>query len=112
MLSLNCLLLRDDSEKFFGVEIPGTKNVSFLKDVIKEKAALSLANVDAKNLILQKVALPLDDIDVQLSKLNLDKCPKLRSVQKLSSLHDTSDDHLHILVELPDCKSQTTFFHR
>jgi hypothetical protein len=105
MLSLNCLLLEDDPEKIFTLKIPDSENVSFLKKLIKEEAALSLADVDAKDLVLRKVVLPPDNIDVQLSNLNLEKCPKLRSVQNLSSLRDIPN--LYILVELPPkCKSQ------
>jgi len=59
-LSLNCLLLNDDSKHVFTVEIPETKNISILKELIKEKKARHLAHLDASDLILWKVRLPPD----------------------------------------------------
>lgn len=55
--TLNCLLLNDDPTKVFTVEIPETKNVSVLKELIKEKKARQLAHLDASDLILWKVKL-------------------------------------------------------
>ena len=45
-LSLNCLIHGEDQEKMFTVEIAKTKNVSILKDLIKEKNASRLEHVD------------------------------------------------------------------
>ncbi len=52
-ISLNCYVLRDHS--VFTVEIPRTKNVAILKDMIKEKKAHLLAHVDATDLDLFQV---------------------------------------------------------
>ena len=58
-LALNCLLLNDDSKRpVFTVEIPETKNVSILKELIKEKKAPHLDDLAASDLILWKVRLP------------------------------------------------------
>ena len=56
-LSLNCLLLDDDSTKVFTVKVPESDNVSILKELIKEKKARHLAHLDASDLILWKVRL-------------------------------------------------------
>jgi hypothetical protein len=56
-LSLNCLLLNDDSTQVFTVKIPMTDNASVLKGLIKEKKACQLAQLDASDLILWKVRL-------------------------------------------------------
>jgi hypothetical protein len=49
-LSLNCLLLNDDSKRVFTVEIPETKNVSILKELIKGKKAPHLDHLAASDL--------------------------------------------------------------
>ena len=59
-LSLNCLLFDDDSKQVFTVKIPKSENVSILKKMIKEENARHLAHLDAKDLILWKVRLPID----------------------------------------------------
>ena len=60
-LSLNCLLFDDDSKRqVFTVKIPKSENVSILKELIKEKKAHHLAHLDASDLILWKVRLPID----------------------------------------------------
>ncbi|KIL56583.1 hypothetical protein M378DRAFT_200960 [Amanita muscaria Koide BX008] len=56
-LSLNCFVLRVDEKpnQIFTVEIPKTKNVSILKDLIKKKKSRRLDHVDASDLILSQV---------------------------------------------------------
>jgi len=58
--ALNCLLLGDDTTKVFTVEIPETKNVSILKELIKEKKAPHLDHLAASDLILWKVRLVIN----------------------------------------------------
>ncbi len=59
-LSLNCLLLNDDSTQVFTVKILMTDNVSILKKLIKEEKTRHLAHLDASDLILWKVRVPTD----------------------------------------------------
>src|SRR5882762_3365432 len=59
-LSLNCFLLGDNPDRMFIVEIPKTKNVSILKDLIEEKKAPHL-----------------DDLETELGNINLARYPKL-----------------------------------
>jgi Crinkler effector protein N-terminal domain len=59
-LSLNCFILSDNPNQTFTVEISKAKNVSILKDLIKEKNSLSLGNVDAKNISLLQALLNLN----------------------------------------------------
>ena len=57
--ALNCLLLNDDPKRqLLTVEIPETKNVSILKELIKAKKAPHLDDLAASDLILWKVRLP------------------------------------------------------
>jgi len=53
-LSLNCLLLNYDPTQVF------TVNISILKELIMEKKAHRLAQLDASDLILWKVRVPTD----------------------------------------------------
>lgn len=68
LLSISCLVLGDRPKEMFMVYVCPTKNVSFLRDMIKEKNAPSLNNFDAKKLRLWKVTLPIDNFDDALSK--------------------------------------------
>jgi hypothetical protein len=100
-LSINCLLLGSDSSEVFTVEILKTKNVSILKDLIKEKQSHRLSHVDASELTVWKVSLPADTITPELTVDDVEACEKLRSVKKISSIFGDAlvDEHVHILVK-------------
>jgi hypothetical protein len=100
-LSLNCFVLGGDSSEVFTVDILKTKNVSVLKDLIKEKQSRRLNHVDASKLILSQVSLPTDTITPELTVNDIETCQKLHSVKKISSIFVEAlvDDHVHILVE-------------
>ena len=74
LLSLNCFVVGDDPDRMFTVEIEKTKNVSILKDLIKEKKAPHLNHVAASDLDLWKVDFPIDDLPTK--KISTDG-PKL-----------------------------------
>lgn len=107
--SLNCLLLRDsesyDPENIFTVEIEQNKNVSILKDLIKEKKSNSLADVDACDLVLLKVSIPLGGhVDTPLRIPQPETCTKFSPpYRELSQF--VSDPvlpmYLHVLVQTP-----------
>ena len=108
MLSLRCLLVKDQSEKIFTIEIEEDKDVSILKKMIKEETAFTMP---AKELTLLQLSLPLDNIDTRLSALDPDKCLKLSPTKKLSLLfHDTPADHLHVWVKQPGTSQQAFLF--
>ena len=67
MLSLNCWVVGDSRDEIFTVKIHKTKNVSILKDIIKEKNIDLFNNFDSKQLRLWKVCLPLDNFDTTSS---------------------------------------------
>jgi hypothetical protein len=60
MFALNCLLVNEDKRNVFTVEVSESKNVSFLKELIKAKKAPHLDRFAASDLILWKVILPSD----------------------------------------------------
>ena len=100
LLSLNCLLLRDDPDRMFTVEIPKNKNVSILKDLIKEKNPSSLGNVDVKNIDLWQVSVLVDDLH---SKKPSTAGPKLRSDKLLSDVFPSElvINHVHVVARPP-----------
>ena len=104
-LSLNCLVLGDEPEKMFTVEVEKTKNVSILKDRIKEKNSSSFGNVDSKNIDLWMVDLCLDKRKLGAELVhNLDTYPKLSPPRKkLSSFFNgtVDDERLHIIAKAP-----------
>ena len=103
-LSLNCLIHGEVQEKMFTVEVEKTKNVSILKDLIKEKKASRLEHVDASDLDLWKVDLRLDGLGAKPVNVDLNTCSKLSPPRmKLSSFFNgTLDDELlHIVAKAP-----------
>ena len=103
-LSLNCLILDDEPEKMFTVEVEKAKNVSILKDQIKLKKAPHLDHVAASDIDLWKVDLCLDDLGAEPVHVNLDTCSKLSPPRmKLSSFFNGTmdDDRLHIIIKAP-----------
>ena len=101
-LSINCLLLGSDSSGVFEVEILKTKKVSFLKDLIKEKQSRRLNHVDASDLTIWKVSLPVDTITPKLTVDDVE-AQELHSVKKIFSIFGENevDEHVHILVQVP-----------
>jgi hypothetical protein len=100
LFSLNCFVLGDDPSKVFTVKILKTENVSILKDLIKEKQSRRLNHVDASDLILSQVSLPVDD-DLEKSLKNIDLAP-LESLLPLSQVFPHIEaNRLHIVVQAP-----------
>jgi len=100
LLSLNCFVLGDDPDRNFTVEIPKNKNVSILKDLIREKKAHHFEHVDASDLDLWQVSFPIDDLH---SKNPPTLGPKLRSNKLLSDMFPSELDinHIHVVARPP-----------
>jgi hypothetical protein len=112
LLSLNCFLLRVDEKpnQFFTVEILKTKNVSILKDLIKEKQSPRLNHVVASELILSQVSLPVDN-DLEAS-LNVDLAPLDPFLRLSEVFHRVEEKHLHVIVQAPtDSEPISAFLH-
>ena len=102
VMSLRCHLLGDKRNTFFTVKISKDDDVSILKKMIKKDKSVKLANFDASDLILYNVSLPIADFDTQFDTLQLESHPILSDANKLSSIFpNTSDDLIHIIVNLP-----------
>jgi hypothetical protein len=102
-LSLNCLIHGDDRKKLFIVEIPETKTVSTLKDLIKEKKASRLKDIDASDLDLWQVSFPIDDFQAALENFNLADHLELSPPNKklTTFFEDVADDHLRVIAKVP-----------
>ncbi|KAM6503046.1 hypothetical protein JOM56_003023, partial [Amanita muscaria] len=99
-LSLNCFVLRVDEKpnQIFTVEIPKTKNVSILKDLIKKKKSRRLDHVNASDLILSQVSLPVgDNLEESLKNVNL---APLKPLLPLSQVFPRVEaNRLHVIVQ-------------
>ncbi len=84
----------------FTVKIPKTENVSILKKMIKEENAHLLNHVDASDLELSQVSLPVDDkLEDAVNSVHLEPLNPLERL--LNLFHSTEDNHLQIVVQAP-----------
>lgn len=66
------------------------------------KKSIKLAKFDASDLVLHNVSLPIADFDTQFGTLQLESQSILSDANKVSSIFpDTSDELVHIVVNLP-----------
>jgi hypothetical protein len=113
-LSLNCLLLGDDPDRTFTVEISKNKNVSILKDLIKEKNPSSLGNIDVKNIDLWQVSFPIDNLEMEVANIDIDHYPKLSPPSKklATFFTDIADDCLHVIAMAPGTSRQSSLWNQ
>ena len=103
-LDLNCLVLGHDASHIFPIEIAERKTVGALKDAIKDKKEHAFQHVDADNLILWQVSIPVNrNLTEHLSKLDFVDEGSLLPVEELSDVFSDSPArrHLHIVVRVP-----------
>ena len=110
-MRLTCLVWPDDKpdEHLVEVEVEKNRTLMFLKKLIKDEHAHSLAHVDARDLVLWKCSIP-DDLKLQdtLNGIHFDGTNP--SVHRLGPLTSEISEHfptilprrtIHILVEAP-----------
>jgi Crinkler effector protein N-terminal domain len=89
----------------FTVEILKTKNVSILKDLIKEKKAPHLNHIAASDLDLWQVNSLIDDLPSkdELTEKWVEDKPKMPSRRQLSVYFTgvLNEEYLHIIVRRP-----------
>jgi len=106
LLLLNCVILSDKPSRTFNlnetfpVKVPKTDNVGILKKMIKEENPHTLDKVDAKDLILTQVSLPVDDgLAENLRRAEL---TPLNPVLPISQAFPRVEErHLHVVVQAP-----------
>jgi hypothetical protein len=123
-LRLTCLVWPDDKpdEHIVEVELDNNRTVASLKDMIKDKYARRLHNVDAPDLFLWKCSgLPDDDnLEQTLKTLRFDgsddRLVRLASARRQISQYfgneDLSKEPIHILVHLPalgECRTRISY---
>ena len=113
-LSLNCLAIGDDPDQIFTVEIPKNKNISILKDLIREKKARHFNHVDASDLDLWQVSFPIDDLQTELGNINLARYLKLSPPSKklATFFTDVADDCLHVIAKAPGTSRQSSLWNQ
>ena len=111
-LSLNCLVVGDDPDRTFTIEIPKNKNISILKDLIKEKKARHFEHVDASDLDLWQLSFPIDDLETELRNINLGGYQKLSPPSKklTTFFTDVADDCLHVIAKAPGTSRQSSLW--
>jgi len=109
-LRLTCLVWPDDKpdEHLVEVELDNNRTVMFLKELIKLKHAPMLDKVAARDLVLWKCSIPVDDnLQETLDTVRFDatdaRLHRLPPASLLSKHFATglSPETIHILVEVP-----------
>jgi hypothetical protein len=76
-----------------------------LKDAIKEKNTSALAGIDARNLYVWDVSIPVDgdtDLEAQVKDLKILERKPLLPVQPLcGTFHNAVEQYLHVIVRAP-----------
>jgi len=112
-LRLFCLV--DGESTSFSVHVDPSETVDDLKVAIKDKNPETFNGVDAKDLTLWRVSIPVDDDDNDDIPIPLDSVPekkRLKATTRLSKVFDTElpEDTIHIIVQRPP-RGNASFFH-
>lgn len=96
-ISLNCLVSGDGPDEIFTVKIPSDENVSILREMIKEKAALEGLT---KAIQLFTVSLAPDEAHRAADPLQIEGAAKLSlPLAKISVVFkDLPDDIIHVVA--------------
>ncbi|CAG8530466.1 22160_t:CDS:2 [Dentiscutata erythropus] len=106
-INLFCLNQGESTEKLFVVDIEKDKTVAHLRKAIKKEKEIFYRNIDANDLVIWKVNIPVNDGDMQTNfalENNKEKgvqkldCP----VNKISDIftETPATDHIHIIIEM------------
>ncbi|KAG0262774.1 hypothetical protein BGZ95_003963, partial [Linnemannia exigua] len=107
-LTLFCLVDGESLISAFPVEIKSSKTIGDLKDLIKAKNPETFIGVDAKDLALWRVSIPIsdednDDLPVLLDKVLVKDKKRLGAATRLSRIfhEDLLDGTVHVIVQRP-----------
>jgi Crinkler effector protein N-terminal domain len=110
VLELNCLVLGQDSSHIFLIRIPANQTVYDVKKAIREEKKPTFREVNADDLQLFKVSIPVDhELDEILADFQPQHDDPNNNVQKLSAVDELIEcfpsrpvrKHLHIIVQPP-----------
>jgi len=106
-IQIFCLIHGDvpARERIFPIDIDRSKTVGALKKIVKEENQKTLEDVDAKDLTLWRVDIPIDEITdnaLELFSPNI----RLEPAKRLSSYFSEklSKEQLHVIIESPLCR--------
>ncbi|KAG0195537.1 hypothetical protein BGX28_001181, partial [Mortierella sp. GBA30] len=103
-LNLFCVVDGESTSSAFSVKATSTGTVYDLKELIKAKKAVDFHNVDANNLTVWRVSVPISDgeLPLLLSTLPEDK-RKLGPAMRLSKMfpEELPEETIHIIVQRP-----------
>ena len=98
------MVLGHDASHIFPIEIAENKTVGALRKAIKDEKEHAFQHVDADNLILWQVSIPVNrNLTENISKLDFVDDGSLLPVKRLSGVFSDppEDEHLHIVVRVP-----------
>ncbi|RHZ62266.1 hypothetical protein Glove_341g79 [Diversispora epigaea] len=105
-VTLYCLVEGDSKDRVFEVEIEKRKSVGFLKKKIKEEKPNLLVNVDANDIVLWKINIPIEEdtmeVDIILENIQ-DKVKLSVPSKKIRNVftENIADDFINIIIERP-----------
>ncbi|KAF9313348.1 hypothetical protein BG006_004179, partial [Podila minutissima] len=104
-LSLFCLVDGESTSNAFPVEVESTKTIGDFKKLIKSEIPDTFNGVDAKDLTLWRVSIPItddDDIPILLNNVTSGK-KKLGLATRLSKVfpEELPEETVHIIVQRP-----------
>ncbi|KAF9311595.1 hypothetical protein BG003_007208 [Podila horticola] len=105
ILTLFCLVDGEATSQAFYIEINQTKTVDHLRGAIKDKNPDTFNGVDAMELTVWRVSLPIiedEEIPILLNNVTSDK-KKLRPATRLSKVfpEELPEETVHIVVQRP-----------
>ena len=102
-LTLHCVL-HDHTGRVLRVEIPPSRHVSMLQELIKDRLPYAYSSVVPLDLILYHIPLSEDDeLQKKLEAMDFSEYTALRSTSLLSQIFPMTPkaNHIHIVVQLP-----------
>ena len=116
-VSLNCFVFGDtvSQQVLFPVVIAGGSKIGELRNKIKEHNPQTFDWVDTRKIILWKISRPSADVLKELESVRspgeLGRSVILNPLSRVSTAFPASlvEDHLHIIVQLPESKEETYF---
>ncbi|CAG8521809.1 7335_t:CDS:2 [Paraglomus brasilianum] len=102
-ISLFCLVQGKPTEKAFPVDVEKNKTVGHLRKLIWKETQETFKNLDAKDLTLWAVSVPIGDGTVQVDLAQVEKCrllPRSKIANTISE-DDLADEGFYVIIEPP-----------
>ena len=101
MLVLNCLVLGETPQNTFPVEINAAKNVSTLKEFIKEQNKHAFQHIDANTLMLWKVSIPYCNINTLAEPPAGDALIPVKKLSEIFPNHEVGES-IDVIMKPPE----------